>query len=228
MPDGGNYVGVGIFTVPDAARLSGVAASRLRRWVFGRGGTAVIQPQLATEGGREALGFYNLIEVLFIQDLARQQVGFGAIRKLIARARNELKDAHPFATKRLHVSGRELFLEIATETGDRHLLNLTSGNFAMLEVLEHSFQRSITFGGPDGHASEWRPFPGLDRIIIDPTRKFGRPIDRQTGMPTEVLAASLIAESGDVDRVARLWEVPAEAVRQAAEFEVNLGYRHAA
>jgi uncharacterized protein (DUF433 family) len=228
MPDGGDYVGVGIFTVPDAARLSGVAASRLRRWVYGRGGAAVIEPQLPAEAGREALGFYNLIEILFIQDLARQHVGFGAIRKLIQRARNQLKDAHPFATRRLHVSGRELFLETATETGDRHLLNLTSGNFAMLEVLEHAFQRSITFGGPGDHASEWRPYPSLDRIVIDPARKFGRPIDRETGMLTEILAASLIAERGDVDRVARLWEVPAEAVRQAAEFEVNLGYRHAA
>jgi hypothetical protein len=47
-------------------------------------------------------------------------------------------------------------------------------------------------------------------------------------MPTEVLAASLIAEHNDIDRVARIWEVPVDAVRQAAEFEVSLGFRHAA
>lgn len=228
MPDGGNYIGVGIFTVPDAARLSGVAANRVRRWVFGRGGTAVIEPQLPRQDGRDAIGFYNLIEVLFIQDLTHQHVGFGTIRKLIEHARNSLNDAHPFAVKRLHVSGREIFLETATETGDRHLLNLTNGNFAMLDVLERSFQRSIAFGGPDGRASEWRPYPNLDRIVVDPKRKFGRPIDSETGMPTDVLAASLVAEHNDAKRVARLWDVPLEAVLQAAEFEVNLGLRQTA
>jgi uncharacterized protein (DUF433 family) len=228
MPDGSSYLGIGVFTVPDASRLSGVPAGRLRRWVFGRGGAAVVEPQLPPQDGRDVLGFYNLIEVLFIQDLTRQHVGFSTIRKLIERARKELKDAHPFAIKRLHVSGRDLFLETATETADRHLLSLTNGNFAMLDVLERAFQRSITFAGMDGHASEWRPSPTLDRIVIDPARKFGRPIDRETGMPTEVLAASLIAEHNDIDRVARIWEVPVDAVRQAAEFEVSLGFRHAA
>ena len=73
-----------------------------------------------------------------------------------------------------------------------------------------------------------RIFEGLERVVVDPARNFGRPTDNDTGVPTDVLAAALVAEGGDAARVARWWGVPVEAVEQAAEFEVRFGLRHAA
>lgn len=228
MPDGGNFIGVGLYTIPEAARLAGVAPARIRQWVFGQGGSATLQPQLPRVDGQDAIGFYNLVEVLYIRDLATQGVTWRTIRKAAEHARSVLKDTHPFATRHLHTDGRGLFLEIAQETGDRQLLNLVDGNFAMLEVLERSFIRTITFDGPDERASTWQPVGELDRIIVDPKRSFGRPIDRETGVPTDVLASALTAESGNAERVARWWNVPVEAVWQAAQFEVRFGLRRAA
>lgn len=227
MPDGGDFLGVGLYTVPEAARLARVSPSRIRRWVFGRGGAPTLERQLPPVEGQDALGFYNLVEALFIRDLSTQGVGWPTIRKAVERAREVIGDAHPFAVSRLHTDGRDVFLEVAEETGDRQLLNLVNGNFAMLDVLERSFKRTITFDGPGGRASEWRPEPDLD-VVLDPRRRFGRPIVSGTGVPTDVLASALVAEKGNVERVARWWQVPAEAVRQAAEFEVRFGLRRAA
>lgn len=228
MPDGGNFVGVGLYTIPEAARLSGVAPARIRQWVYGQGGAATLQPQLPPVGGQNAIGFYNLVEILYVRDLAAQGVTWRTIKKAAERARSVMQDTHPFAMRHLHTDGRGLFLETAKETGDRQLLNLVDGNFAMLEVLERSFVRTIAFDGPGDRASTWQPLGNLDRIIVDPTRKFGRPIDRETGVPTDVLASALVAEQGNADRVARWWQVPVEAVQQAAEFEVRFGLRRAA
>lgn len=227
VPDGGNFIGVGLYTVPEAARLTRVSPSRIRRWVFGRGGAAALERQLPPVEGQDALGFYNLVEALFIRDLSTQGVSWPTIRKAAERARDVIGDAHPFAAGRLHTDGRSVFLEVAQETGDRQLLNLVDGNFAMLDVLERSFTRTVTFAGPEGRASEWRPEPDLD-VVLDPQRRFGRPIINGTGVPTDVLASALVAEKGNLERVARWWQVPAEAVRQAAEFEVRYGLRRAA
>ncbi len=228
MPDGGNFVGVGLYTIPEAARLSGVAPSRIRRWVFGPDGRTPLFRQLPRLDGQDALGFYNLVEVLFVRDLIAQGVTWHSIRRAIELARAAMREDHPFAARKLHTDGRTVFLEAANESGDRQLLNLIDGNFAMFDVLERSFLKTVTFDGPEGRANTWRPQETLDRIVVDPARSFGRPIDRDTGIPTDVLATALKSEKGDAERVARWWKVPVEAVHQAAEFEVRLGLRVAA
>ena len=233
MPDGGQkFIGVGIFTVPEAARLTGVPATSIRRWAFGdprgQAGAPLIR-QLPKLHGQDALGFYNLVEVLFLRDLTQQGVSWPTIRRAAEQARAVLHDDHPLATRRIfHTDGRGLFLEVANETGDRMLLDLLAGNYAMFEMLERSFTKSLSFDGPSGHASLWRPANDLERIVVDPARSFGRPIDHETGVPTDVLASALVAERGDAAQVARWWDVPQAAVEQAAEFEVRFGLRRAA
>lgn len=233
MPDGGrSFVGVGVFTVPEAARLAGVPMASIRRWTFGdprRDAAPALVRQLPRVDGQDALGFYNLVEVLFLRDLTRQGVSWPAIRRAAERAQQVLRDDHPLATRRIfHTDGRGLFLEVAGETGDRRLLDLLAGNYAMLEVLERSFTKALHFDAPGGHASLWRPVNDLERVVVDPARNFGRPTDHETGVPTDVLAAALVAEGGDAARVARWWGVPVEAVEQAAAFEVHFGLRRAA
>ncbi len=228
MPDGAEVAGLGVYTVPEAARLTRVPAQRIRRWVFGRGGHAAVLPEHTAQEGQEALSFSNLIEVLFLQDLKEHGVSWPTLRKAAEMAQRVLQHAHPFATSRFHTDGKTILLQTANETGDRHLIDLLSGNGAMYEVLERSFTHSVSFNGPEGIASEWRPDARAERVVVDPRRQFGRPIDRETGVPTDILADALKAENGDAARVASWWNIPIEAVEQAAEFEVRLGLRRAA
>ncbi len=230
MPDGGHIVGVGVFTVPEAARLTRLPAARVRRWVFGHGGKpAPLVRELPPQDGQDALGFLNLVEVLFLAELRKKGLRWSTIRRGAELARRVLGDDHPLATGAFHTDGqRGFWLELAGETGDRCLIDLVDGNGAMLEVLEQSFRRFVEFDAPGDRASLWQPDPDLARVVVDPTRRFGQPIDRESGVPTEVLASALRAEGGDAGRVARWWDVPAEAVRQAAAFEERFAPRLAA
>ena len=227
MPDGADIVGVGVYTVPEAARLTRVPAPRIRHWVFGKGGQAALHPELPPQDGQEAIGFLNLIEVLFLRELRAQGVSFGAIRKAAIIAQALLKRPHPFANRKLyfHTDGKNHLLQVISDTDDKSLIDLASGNGAWLQVLERSFTRSIRFEGIDGNASLWQPDPEASRVVVNPQRQFGRPIDNETGVPTDVLADALRAENGNAARVAKWWNVPVEAVDQAAEFELRLGLR---
>lgn len=72
-------------------------------------------------------------------------------------------------------------------------------------------------------ASEW-PWPTGkdDRIVVDPRRQFGQPIDAETGVPTSILAAAAKAE-GWVEKAARAYRVPVVSVKRAVRFERKLG-----
>ena len=81
MPDGGQIAGIGVFTVSEAARLTRVPATSVRRWVFGRRQQrSVLSPELPAQDGQEALGFLNLVEVLFLRDLRAQGVRWATRR----------------------------------------------------------------------------------------------------------------------------------------------------
>jgi uncharacterized protein (DUF433 family) len=221
-----SLVGVGLYTVPEAARLTRVPPAKIRGWINGYGGRAkndrasIIHRQIPVIAGKSALGFLDLIEVRFVSWLVGNGVSWQTIRTAADRAREELHHEHPFALARFHTDGKVIFLETQEKTGDRKLLDLTKNNFAMYEVLEQSFRDGIAFG-TDGEASSWRPPDGDKTIILDPRRSFGRPIDDVSGVPTATLADAYRAE-GSFDRVASWFEVPPEAVRRAVTYEMKL------
>ena len=228
MPDGSNIIGRGVYPIATAAKLLRMPSARIRSWVYGNGSSPVLVSDLPPESGQDALSFINLIEVLFLSELREQGISLQSIRAMIEQARKLMRTEHPFAIQQFHTDGKVIWIETAEATGDRRLVDLTDGNGAMLEVLERSFRKSVSFDQFTGQASQWRPSADQPRIILDPARRFGRPIDGGTGIPTEVLADALRAEGGDVARVAKLWEVPTDAVEQAAEFELWINRRVAA
>lgn len=218
-----SLIGIGLYTVPEAARLTRVPAAKIRGWINGYAGehrAPVIHRQLPTIAGKPALGFLDLIEVRFVNWLVGYGVGWRTIRTAAERAREALGHEHPFALARFHTDGKGIFLETQRETDDRRLLDLVRNNFAMYDVLEQSFRDGIDFDAA-GVASGWRPAEGERAIILDPTRSFGRPIDDASGVPTATLADAYAAE-GSFERVAAWFDVPAESVRRAVAYELRL------
>lgn len=227
MPNKQNLIGKGVYTVSEAAWLARVPASRIRAWLFGYGADAVLSPELAPEDGHEGLTFLNLVEVRFVQELRASGVSLQAIRHMVENARRIFGTEHPFASGQFHTDGKGVFFQAAEEAPERSLINLIDGNGAMLDILEQSFRRSLSFSKTDGLAETWQPYAELSRVVVDAHRQFGRPIDR-SGVPTQALAQALRAENGDVRKVASWWDVPEDAVTQAAEFEFKISQRLAA
>jgi len=61
------------------------------------------------------------------------------------------------------------------------------------------------------------------RVVLDPERRFGQPLDSETGVPTEAIRRAVTAGDGqDLKSVARWFEIPVEAVKAAMNFEKSL------
>ncbi len=232
---------LGIYSVQDAARLTNVQPRQIRGWLQGyaqRVGKAAAQPVLHRQhrllGAELALGFLDLIEVDFLGRIVRAAEARGrtpswrAIRVSAETARRILGTDHPFAVRRIHSDGRRIFMEAQRETGDRALYDLVADNYAIYDVVADSFIASVNYEADI--ARRWTPDTRFPRIVIDPSRAFGRPTEEMSGAPAEALFDAWRAESRNSARVAAFYGTDAEGVDQAVRFHLGVdpGMRAAA
>lgn len=221
------FYGVGIYSVPEASRLSGVSEPRIRRWMrgysFKSAGRFLQSPpvwagQLPVIDGALALGFLDLIEVRFVDAFLKRGVRWSTLRKAEARGRELFNTAHPFATKNFRTDGRGIFAELGGRT-DPALIELASSQLAFSQVIAPSLA-VVDFERDE--AVRWWPLGAGKRVVvIDPARSFGQPIVSPEGVPTAVLARAAAVE-GDEQFVARTYRVSPRSVRHAVEFEKKL------
>lgn len=223
---------LGIYSVRDAARLTGVPSRQIRGWLLGysqRKGKAAAAPVLhrqhALREGELALGFLDLLEVAFLGRIVRAAESQGhapswkAIRTAAETARRVLNTDHPFAVRRIHTDGRRIFAEAHQETGDRALYDLVGDNFAIYDVVVDSFIASVEYD--DDAPMRWTPDGRYDRIIVDPRRSFGRPVETKSGAPAEALFDAWRAEQGNSAKVAAFYGTDSSAVDQAVRFTLG-------
>ena len=117
------------------------------------------------------------------------------------------------------MDGKTIFLEITHDVREGELLDLKRRQGAFHRVVAPSL-RDLEFDADI--VARWFPL-GMSRksIVIDPTRAFGRPIVVEGGVPAEVLSKAVEVE-GTPERVAKLYEVPLAAVRDAVSFQQRL------
>jgi uncharacterized protein (DUF433 family) len=233
-------LGIGHYTVPEAARLLRLPTSSIRRWLGGyssmsKGGERLNFPPLWTPQvpafeNRIELGFRDLIELRFVSAFVDAGLGILTIRQCLKQAREIVKDERPFSTHRFRTDGKTIFFEFvesivaANQTAEipederQKLIDLKNKQFVFREMIAQTF-KDVDL---DGDAvTRWRPFHGKSSIVVDPTRAFGQPITTDAGVPTSTLARAVKAE-GSAKRVAFLYSVPVAAVRDAVEFESEL------
>lgn len=230
-----SLLGIGLYTVPEAARLTSIPQARLRRWLrgytYGSGeSTAVSEPvwrrQLPEIDGTLGLGFLDLMEARFIDAFRKADVPWRVIRLCAERARELCGTDHPFATQRFRTDGRTIFAEIAGKAGEAQLLDLAKSQLAFARIIGPSLYAGIDFSDRDT-PTRWWPAGRQTPIVLDPARSFGQPIVSTRGVPTAVLADAVAAE-GSVAKVARLYRVAPQSVHAAVRFEQRGSERLAA
>jgi uncharacterized protein (DUF433 family) len=218
--------GVGLYTVAEASRLTGVAPARLRRWLRGytyRAGNRVATPgpvwrrQVPDIDGTVGLGFLDLIEARFVDAFCRASVPWPVIRRCAEQARALIGSDHPFSSRRFRTDGRSIFADVVDKAGEQQLLDLAKSQFAFGRVIGPSLYSGIEFSESDMPA-RWWPLGQETPVVIDPERSFGQPIVSDAGVPTRTLADAVAAE-GSVATVARLFRVERRVVRAAIRFE---------
>ncbi|MFT4057183.1 MAG: DUF433 domain-containing protein [Novosphingobium sp.] len=227
--------GIGIYTAPEAARMVGMSAQTLRRWLLGydhkdkdaqvRHEPALWQPQYEPEASDGVLlGFRDLVEARIVSALRRKRIGLPTIRICMDRAREIIGQERPFSTSQFRTDGKSIFLEITRDLDEPELIDLKHKQGVFRQVVEPSLA-DLDFG-PDG-AERWWLLHGKKTIVADPEHSFGQPIVAGFGISTEALAQAMKAE-GSVAKVARLYELKPRLVLDALAYEAQRGLRKAA
>ena len=223
-------IGIGLYTVAEAARLVQVRPSRISRWlrghdVEGRSYEPLWRPQVDLGDDGIFLGFRDLQEVRVVKAFIAKGLSPQRVRRAIMLAGELVDDERPLSTKRFRTDGRSIFLQVVEEDGQTRLTDLFRQQFAFREMLEQSLS-NIEYDDA-GAPSLWWPLGRAGSVIMDPARSFGQPIEAETSVPTATLAAAARAE-GSAENAARAWSVPLRAVRRAVEFEQQMILRKAA
>jgi uncharacterized protein (DUF433 family)/DNA-binding transcriptional MerR regulator len=217
-------IGIGCYTVPEAARLLKMPPVNIRRWLGGytyrkKGETVDLpplwRPQLPSTDHHIELGFRDLIELRVIKSFLDAGLSLVTVRNCLDYARECANDERPFSTRQFQTDGRAIFLESLRRSGEAELLDLKSRQYVIRNVIDSTFK---DLDLSDDIVTRWRPFRGKKTIIIDPQRVFGQPIATQYGVPTIALADAAKAE-GSIEQVSYLYDVPAPVVRDAINFE---------
>jgi len=226
-PEFENMLGVGIYGIPEASRLTGVSRGRIRRWLTGydfasKSGTRhsppVWKPELPTIGGDLALTFLDLQEVRFVDAFLKLNVPWKTIRLVEEIARDRYHLSHPFCTLRFKASGRQIFREVEGKVFEF----ITNQHF--FEGVIQPFLKDVDFHGQ--YPMRWW-FLGHNRaVILDPARSFGQPIVDKGGYLTRTIADTLKAEKS-IDHVASWYGIERSAVEDAVECEGKLRGRAA-
>jgi uncharacterized protein (DUF433 family) len=210
-----NRIGVGLYSIPEAGRLLKTRAQCIRRW---------IQPDdmlipRAFDPDEQTLSFLELIELHFVKMFRDAGVSLQTIRRAASVAAKTFGTPHPFAVHRFDTDGRTIFATLRSEAKDKSFLeDLEHGQYAFDQILRPFFKK-LEYGRED--VVRYWPLDTTGRIVLDPKRRFGKPIDSLTGVPTNALFH--VIEAGDSeDAVAAWFNVPIEAVRAAVAFEKSL------
>lgn len=217
-----SYLDTGIYTIPAAARLLGVSQAKIRGWVGGYHHSAsapVVHNEVGRLGRTVALSFKNLIEALFIKGFA-ENFSIQAIRQMATTARELIGDEHPFATKiEFSTAQRTIFAKIVKVGQEAELVNLRTKNLAMEEILHPLMRNRVQYGA--AYANQWHPRPDeAPNVFLAPNVAFGQPVIER--VPTRALFDAVNAEGGDYKTVARWYELPVSAVREAHRFQKRL------
>ena len=218
----------GFYTAQEVATLLGMDSTlSIYGWLQGyrrSNSPAIINRQYRNRYNRQEVGFFDLLEIRFINHFRKQGVSLQSLRKAAALARNVLGQQHPFATSKITfmTDTKDIFLKTAERTGDKILLNLMTKNYASYVALKTALAQGVEFHTETGLAKCWFPKPKqFPNIYLNPLIAFGKPVIKGPKIPTKPIFENWRASEKDVDAVADWFDLPKSLAEEAIRFEVK-------
>ncbi len=213
------YLGCGVYSFGQAARLLKVPQTSLRYWIGERpGAESIVKRELADD---RLLTFAELMELHFVKMFRDEKVTYQAIRKAAAAAARKFHTNYPFTVKRFDTDGTHIFATLeGKETKKKLIEELKHGQLVFTKFIRPFFKK-LDYGTVD--IEKFWPLKKSGRVVLDPMRRYGQPIDNETGISTAAIFEAVTAGDGqDVNIVAKWFGIPQEAVRAAVRFERSL------
>ena len=121
-----SLLGIGLYTVRDASRLTGVHAPRIRRWLLGypyrtalevKQQNALWRPEVPRMNETVALSFNDLLEIRFVGAFRGLGFSIQKIRRAISELGRIAETAYPFSHRKVVTDGAYLFAQLKNEEG---------------------------------------------------------------------------------------------------------------
>lgn len=214
-----------LYPIADAARVVRIHPATLRTWALGRSyptrsGQKSWSPLIrAADPERGFLSFVNLVELHVLSTLRGKQVRVDRIRSATKFIREEVGTGHPLADVDVHTDCVDIYVEYLGR-----LTNVSSAQMTLRPLVQRYLERIER--DEKGLASRLFPITRDDgsnarSIVIDPSRRFGRPILESTNLETAIVADRFFA--GDSTAVLAVdFGIDEGRVEEAIRFESQL------
>ncbi len=221
-----NYIGKGIYSVPDVHRITGLSNKVIYRWIRGYDYAYKGEAQHANKlweldfdpiDNQISLSFKDLIEIYFVNEFKKLGLSLNTIRNSLLIAQERFKTNHPFSTMRFLTDGRKIFLEVR-ERGEKILEDISKSQIVFNKIVA-PFLRQLEF--ENDMLLRWCPITKNKNVVLDPNRNFGQPIVKNEGVLTEVLSNAVHANDS-FDVVMDWYNVSRESLEDALEYESQL------
>lgn len=214
------------YSVAETARLVGLTASRVRRWLRGYDYTYAEevhhQEPVIRRGGTEgtpSASFLDLVDLLFVKRFLDHGHSLQKVRSALAEATDILGTNH-FARQSFFTDGKNIYLEVR-ERGDAILELLSGGQWVIAPVIQQLAEQ-IDFDSPTGLARRWYPLGPDGLVVLDPQISFGRPTIARKGVATANVYDFYVGERRQLDPVCEWMDLERQEVAAAVDFEERL------
>lgn len=207
-------MGVGLYSYPEAARLLGVPVSTLKHWC---GYSRPSLVSLRFPQAEHTISFAELMELRFIRMFREHGVSLQTIRRASKTAARQFQTDYPFIARKFDTDGHTIFATLKSRTSDQTIIqDLAKGQLVFTKIVKPFFKR-LEYSRGDELVRFW-PMQKSGRVVLDPARRFGKPMIADTGITTETIVSAVKAGQ-DAEDVARWLEIPLAAVKAAIRFE---------
>ena len=215
-------LGHGVYSLPEAARLTRLKPQRVREWFQGPASGPARRPVFLSDyppvDGDRAISFHDLIELFVAGQLRDHGVSLQTLRKVHKTLQDDLQTRHPFCRREVLTRGGQLFTLGLDEQGEEDMIEILTRQRVFPDILL-PFLRRIDYDQATELARRWCI---ADLVVIDPTICLGKPIIEGIGIATAVLAASYDANDQNAELVADWFRVHPKHVIAAVDFERSL------
>ena len=224
---GRSLIGVGVYTLPQVATLVRLPNATVDS-IVGPTPDDDTRPraypiaiaELDLGEGEKIITFQGLMDLWVAARLRRHDISWPVIRLAAYHASRILKTPHPFTTGTFRTESKKVFLSLRQgRHNPKTAVDLLSRQQVFEDVIEQSLTDDIVVRDKHGRIAQLYPLGFKVKVVLDPERRFGEPIDPDSGVPVRALAGAYHAEGGNVTAAARWFHVSRQAVLDAVAFE---------
>lgn len=224
---GRTLLGVGVYTLPQVATLVRLPKATVNS-IVGPTPAEDTPPrafpiaiaELDLGEGDKIVTFQGLMDLWVAARLRRHNLPWPVIRLAAYHASRILKTPHPFTTGTFRTESKKIFLSLQQE---RHkpktAVDLLNQQQVFEDVIEQSLTDDIVVRDKKGRIARLYPLGLKTKVVLDPERRFGEPIDPDSGVPVKALAGAYHAEKGNLAAAARWFDVSKKSILDAVAFE---------